>query len=308
MQQDQHQKRKRAIKRVGKRMRMSCFKRLFFAISGLLLLSMPMLVEATEKGLFWQMTSPSGQISYLFGTIHTDDNRVTDFSTSIVDALKQVDLFVMETQPNSNPSNFMMKDGSLRDMLTEAEVRQVRVLTDFHVMHLDYALRMKPWLLAVVFSQSKPQTPYAQDNLLMRNAEDFGKPVQGLETSQEHFGIIDEFTLDDQLVMLRAALKMTEAQKEKDFERLMSVYLKEDSDALLVLDADMTGAGLPKALWQRLRVKLLDERNDLMAERAIDLAKNQSVFIAVGAAHLAGENGLIHAFKKAGYQLSALKK
>lgn len=285
---------------------MNCFKRLLIVINGLFLLITSVLATATEKGLFWQMTSPSGQVSYLFGTIHTDDNRVTDFSSSMMAALKQVDLFVMETQPNSNPSNFMMKDGSLKDMLTEAELDKVKTLTEFHVMHLGQALRMKPWLLAVVFSQSKPQTPYAQDNLLMRNAEDFGKPVQGLETSKEHFGVVDGFNLDDQMLMLRAALAMSEEQKEKDFERLIAVYLKGDSDELLTLDADLTGAGLPKALWQRLRFKLLDERNGLMAERAIDLAQQQSVFVAVGAAHLAGDNGLIEAFKQSGFTLKRL--
>jgi len=283
-------------------------KRLLIAMNGLLLMSTSMLVTATEKGLFWQMTSPTGQVSYLFGTIHTDDNRVTDFSAPVLDALKKVDLFVMETQPNSNPANFMLKTGSLKDMLTEAELDKVRALADFHVMHMEQALRMKPWLLAVVFSQAKPQTPYAQDNLLMRGAEDFGKPVEGLETSQEHFGVIDDFSVEDQLVMLRAALRMTDAQKEKDFERLIAVYLTENSDALLTLDADLTGAGLPKVLWERLRTKLLDERNALMAKRSIALAKQQSVFVAVGAAHLAGDNGLIDAFKKAGYKLSPLQK
>jgi uncharacterized protein len=283
-------------------------KRILVVMHGLLLLSASMLVTATEKGLFWQMTAPSGQVSYLFGTIHTDDNRVTDFSAPILTALKQVDLFVMETQPNSNPTNFKMQSGSLKEMLSEAELDKIRTLADFHVMHMEQALQMKPWLLAVVFSQAKPQTPYAQDNLLMRGAEDFGKPTQGLETSAEHFGVIDDFSLDDQLIMLRAALGMSEAQKEKDFERLIAVYLTEDSDALLALDADLTGAGLPKVLWQRLRTKLLDERNVLMAKRSIELAKQQSVFVAVGAAHLAGDNGMIAEFKKAGFTLKRLNK
>lgn len=264
--------------------------------------------QATEQGLFWQMEAPNGNISYLFGTIHTDDNRVTDFSPPILNALKAVDLFVMETQPNSNPANFMMAEGSLKTMLNESEMDKVRALTDFHVMHLSHALKMKPWLLAVVFSQSKPQTPYAQDNLLMRGSQDFGKPVKGLETNAEHFSVIDGFSIDDQLVMLRTSLKLSETQKEKDFETLMAVYLQEDSDALLALDAEMTGASLPKELWQRMRVKLLDERNVLMAERAIKLAENQSVFVAVGAAHLAGESGLIHAFQKAGFKLKRMQK
>jgi uncharacterized protein len=283
-------------------------KQWFTSTTTLLLLTTSMFSQATDKGLFWKMQSPSGQVSYLFGTIHTDDNRVTDFSSSILDVLKRVDLFVMETQPNNGPVNYSMQDGSLKTMLTEDEMDQVRALTDFHVMHLEQALKMKPWLLALVFSQSKPQTPYAQDNLLMRAAEDFGKPVNGLETNQAHFGIIDSFSLDEQLVILRAALKLKQEEKERDFEKLINVYLTEDSDSLLHIDSEITSATLPKPLWKKMRVKLLDERNDLMAKRALDLANTQSVFIAVGAAHLAGENGFIQAFKDAGYQLTRMKK
>jgi uncharacterized protein len=283
-------------------------KQWFTSTTTLLLLTTSMFSQATDKGLFWKMQSPSGQVSYLFGTIHTDDNRVTDFSSSILDVLKRVDLFVMETQPNNGPVNYSMQDGSLKTMLTEDEMDQVRALTDFHVMHLEQALKMKPWLLALVFSQSKPQTPYAQDNLLMRAAEDFGKPVNGLETNQAHFGIIDSFSLDEQLVILRAALKLKQEEKERDFEKLINVYLTEDSDSLLHIDSEITSVTLPKPLWKKMRVKLLDERNDLMAKRALDLANTQSVFIAVGAAHLAGENGFIQAFKDAGYQLTRMKK
>ncbi len=283
-------------------------KRTFVSALAIFLLGTSILSHATEQGLFWKMQSPNGHVSYLFGTMHTDDNRVTNFSSSITAALKSVDLFVMETQPNSDPANFSMQGASLKTMLTEAELDQVKTLADFHVMHLENALRMKPWLLAIVFSQSKPQTPFAQDNLLMRGAEDFGKPVKGLETSEEHFGVIDGFSLDEQLEMLRAALKMTEAQKEQDFENLLAVYLGEDSDKTLDLDAEITSTALSKPLWKKLRVQLLDERNVLMTQRALAQANNQSVFVAVGAAHLAGESGFINQFRQAGYKLSRIKK
>ncbi|MFT7227731.1 MAG: hypothetical protein ACI8PW_000308 [Methylophilaceae bacterium] len=284
------------------------FKKLLIGLASFLLLSTSLLVEATGKGLFWQVEAPNGTVSYLFGTIHTDDNRVTDFSRPILDALKAVDLFVMETQPNSDPANFMMAEGSLKDMLNEAEMEQVKALTDFHVMHLSQALTMKPWLLAVVFSQSKPQTPYAQDNLLMRGAEDFNKPVKGLETSEEHFSVIDSFSLDEQLAMLRATLNMTEKQKVRDFEKLLAVYMSGDSDKIIAVDTEITSSGLPKVLWEKMRAKLLDDRNTLMANRAIALAQNQSIFVAVGAAHLAGENGFINMFKNRGYKLRVVKK
>jgi len=192
-------------------------------------------------------------------------------------------------------------------LLSEQELQQVRQLADFHVMHLDNVLRMKPWILAVIFDLPRPQTPFAQDNLLMSKAEDLSKDVEGIEEAQAHFGVMDSFTIEEQMIMLRAALKRTPEQKEQDFERLMAAYLKGDSDKISHLDEEITGGSLPKSLWNKMRQKLLDDRNIIMSERTIPVAKEKPVFIAVGASHLAGKNGLVAAYKKAGFKLSPVK-
>ncbi len=264
--------------------------------------------QATEKGLFWKLESPTGKTSYLFGTMHTDDNRVAEMTPNMLEAMKSVDTFMMEAEPTQDPSIFMMKDASLPSLLTQAEFDQVRDLAEFHVMHLGAAMQMKPWLLAVIFDLPKPQTEFAQDNLLLTKSEDFGKEIKGLESSQEHFSIMDAFSIDEQMVMLRAVLKRTPEQKEADFERLMAAYLKGDSDKISALDEQITGGMLPKEIWAKMRVKLLDERNVVMAQRAIPVANEKPIFIAVGASHLAGDSGLIAAFKKAGFKLSAVSK
>ncbi|MBZ4200632.1 MAG: TraB/GumN family protein, partial [Methylotenera sp.] len=157
-----------------------------------------------ESGLFWKAESSQSKDIYLFGTIHTDDNRVTNFSAPVTEAIKAADAFMMETLSPNNLGIFMMAEGDLRSMLTEQELEQVYALAEFHVMHRDAALHMKPWLLAVVFDSPRPLTPFAQDNLLMTQAEGAGKQVIGIEDTQEHFGIMDSFTLDEQLIMLRA--------------------------------------------------------------------------------------------------------
>ena len=276
---------------------------------GATLLTVSFLSQATEKGLFWKLESPAGITSYLFGTMHTDDNRITNFSPSVVDALKSVDTFIMETKPDNNdPNILLMQDKTLLQMLTEQELDEVRNLADFHVMHFEAAMRMKPWLLAVVFDLPKPQTPFAQDNLLMRASEDLAKNIDGLESSKVHFSVMDNFSIEEQLVMLRAVLKRTQAQKEKDFETLMAAYLEGDSDKITATDEKITAGMLPKEIWAKMRAKLIDERNVVMAERSIKAANEKPVFVAVGASHLAGENGLIAAFKKAGYTLSAVNK
>ena len=277
-------------------------------IVGFIFTVLAVAAQATEKGLFWKLESPTGKTSYLFGTMHTDDNRVSDMTPNMLEAMKSVDTFMMEAEPTQDPSIFMMKEASLPSLLTQAEFDQVRDLAELHAMHLGAAMQMKPWLLAVIFDLPKPQTEFAQDNLLLTKSEDFGKEIKGLESSQEHFSIMDAFSIDEQMVMLRAVLKRTPAQKEADFERLMSAYLKGDSDKISALDEQITGGMLPKDIWAKMRVKLLDERNVVMAQRAIPAANEKPLFIAVGASHLAGDKGLIAAFKKAGFKLSAISK
>ena len=266
------------------------------------------IAQATEKGLFWKMESPKGVVSYLFGTIHTDDSRVSDISPNVLEAIKSVDTFMMEAGENNDPSVMLLKEGNLASQLTEAEFDQVRELADFHVMHMGAAMQMKPWLLAVVFDLPKPQTPFNLDNLLMTKAEELGKNVAGIETAKEHFGVMDDFSTDEQMVMLRAVLKRTPEQKEADFESLMTEYLQGDSDKITALNEKITAGMLPADIWAKIKDKLLDKRSVLMAERAIPVANEKPIFIAVGASHLAGDIGLINAFKKAGYKLTALPK
>jgi uncharacterized protein len=266
------------------------------------------LAQATEKGLFWKLESPKGVVSYLFGTIHSDDSRVSDISPNMLAAMKSVDTFMMEAGENNDPTVMLLKEGNLASQLTEAEFEQVRELADFHVMHMGAAMQMKPWLLAVVFDLHKPQTPFNLDNLLMAKSEELGKNVVGIETAKEHFGVMDDFSMDEQMVMLRAVLKRTSAQKEADFESLIAEYLKGDSDKITALNEKITAGMLPADIWAKIKDKLLDKRSVVMAERALKVTDEKSVFLAVGASHLAGDIGLINAFKKAGYKLSAMPK
>jgi uncharacterized protein len=281
-------------------------KRLFSAFLTFAFLAIATTTAYAEQGLFWKVESPNGKVNYLFGTMHTDDNRVTNFSPAVDNALASVDEFMMETLAPNDRSVFMMPDGDLKNMLTEAELDKVYALAEFHVMHRDAATHMKPWLLAVVFDSPKPLTPFAQDNLLMTKSEDLGKEVIGIEDTKEHFGVMDSFSRDEQLTMLRAVLKRSPEQKERDFESLIAAYLAGNSNKVATLDEKITGGMLPPALWAKMRSKLLDERNVVMAQRIVEETNHKSVFVAVGASHLAGKGGLIARLKDAGFKLSPI--
>lgn len=272
-----------------------------FLIACLVLFSS--LADAGDQGLLWQVKSPEGKVSYLLGTIHADDTRVTDFSPSLLDAFSKTEVFMMESLPPRNPSIFLMKNGNVAELLTEKEFDQVRELADFHSMHIEAAMKMKPWLLAVIFDLPKPKSMYSMDELLMAKAEEQNKIVLGLESTQAHFSVLDSISQDEQMVMLKAVLNRTQDEKLRDYEALLSTYQSGDLDKIASLDDSITGQMLPQALWEKMRIKLIDERNQGMANGMIAQAKDKSVFVAMGASHLAGKDGVINRLRQAGYEL-----
>lgn len=287
-------------------MRAISFVGLVRGLFSVALLSFMAVAQANETGLLWKLEAPSGKTSYLFGTMHSDDPRLVDFSPNVMKSLLDSDVFMMETLPPPNPAIYLMENGRLDHMLNEKEFLQVIKLADFHSMHTDIATQMKPWLLAVIFDLPKPQTPYSQDALLMSLAQGKSKPIRGLETTAEHFGTLDSFSIEDQLVMLRAVLKRSQQEKERNYEELVKVYLSGDTAKIEKLNDKITGNILPKELWSRMRQKLIEERNVLMAGRIAEQASTSSVFVAVGASHLPGQDGLIALLRKAGYQATVV--
>lgn len=279
--------------------------RRFLALLALLLVAA--YAHAAERGLLWRIEAPSGGApSYLLGTIHTDDARVNDFSPQLTQALQQTDNFMMEVLPPRDLSIIYMPQGTLGDQLTPAELEQVRQLADEHAIQEDMAMRMKPWLLATIFALPHPQSPFTMDVQLYALAANGGKKILGLERAEEHFGALDSLSEADQLTLLRLTLKQTPQEKERDFEDVLQAYLGRDADRIAAVD-DKRLDGMPQELWQRMKTVLLDQRNERMADRIITQLQAAPAFIAVGAAHLAGPEGLVARLRKAGYKLTPLE-
>jgi len=262
--------------------------------------------HGADRGLLWKIESDNAPPSYLFGTIHTDDARVTDFSPQLREALENSQTFMMEVLPLRDMTPIFMKQGSLRDMLTPQEVETVQRLADMHTIGADVALRMKPWLLASIFSLPRAQSPFTQDVLLYGMAGSSGKQMVGLEAPEAHFGALDSLSDAEQLALLRVSLTQSVEEKEEAFEMVVQAYLDKEIGKIAAQDEKWLG-GLSPELWNKVKTLLLDHRNATMAEGIVKQMKTSRVFVAVGAAHLPGEDGLIERLRKAGYRLTAMQ-
>ncbi|MCX7181924.1 MAG: TraB/GumN family protein [Candidatus Methylopumilus sp.] len=280
-------------------------KRFFILV--ILLLNTITIAYANDRGIFWKLKAPNGLTHYLFGTMHTDENRIITFLPIVKQALDASDLLVVEIASDDHAKNLFMSNHSLTSDLNEAELNQIKKLSEFHVMYFENVIRMKPWLLDIIFDSPKPSSEFNQDFLLMSMASDLDKDVTGIESSQEHFAIMDSLSLDDQLVMLRSVLKKTEKERLADYSLLMKEYLLADLDRIRKTDEELTGKLLPPDLWAKMKIQLMDERNKKMVTKIKELSKDKQLFIAVGASHLSGQDGLLNQLRQSGFKMSPMK-
>jgi uncharacterized protein len=263
-------------------------------------------IGANENSIFWELESSEGKQIFIFGSIHVDDNRVVDFSDSVNNAMQKSDLFVSET---TNVINLKVLEGlgsEYNKYLSDEDFRKISELSDFHSIETDFAIKLKPWLLGFIFSSPRAMNPFSQDNLLKMAATNYGLALKGLETVDEHYSVLDSLSPEDQFQILKNVLNLSEAGKEKNYELMIKTYLTFNLNKILNVDEEITKSIIPEKSWSSVKNELIHKRNKLFFNRILILAKKNVLFVAVGASHLAGDDGLLQQFFQAGFKKKSL--
>ena len=263
-------------------------------------------IGANENSIFWELESPEGKQIFIFGSIHVDDNRVVDFSDSVYDAMQKSDLFVSETNNVNNLKALEGLGGEYNIYLSDEDFQKINELSDFHSIETEFAIKLKPWLLGFIFSSPQAMNPFSQDNLLKVAASNYGLASKGLETVDEHYSVLDLLSPEDQFQILKNVLNLTEADKEKNYELMIKIYLTFNLNKILNADEKITKSIVPKKAWSSVKNELIHKRNKLFFNRLLILAKKNVLFVAVGASHLAGDDGLLQQFFQAGFKKKSL--
>jgi len=263
-------------------------------------------IGANENSIFWELESPEGKQIFIFGSIHVDDNRVVDFSDSVNNALQKSDLFVSETNNVSNLKALEGLGSGYNKYLDDEDFQKISELSDFHSMETDFAIKLKPWLLGFIFSSPRAMNPFSQDNLLKVAASNYGLASKGLETVDEHYSVLDALSPKDQFQILKNVLNLSEADKEKNYELMIKAYLTFNLNKILNVDEEITRSIVPEKAWSSVKNELIHKRNKLFFKRILILAKKNVLFVAVGASHLSGDDGLLQQFFQAGFKKKSL--
>ena len=263
-------------------------------------------IGANENSIFWELESPEGKQIFIFGSIHVDDNRVVDFSDSVYNAMKKSDLFVSETNNVNNLKALEGLGGVYNKYLSDEDFQKISELSDFHSIETEFAIKLKPWLLGFIFSSPQAMNPFSQDNLLKVAASNYGLASKGLETVDEHYSVLDTLSPEDQFQILKNVLNLSEVDKEKNYQLMIKTYLTFNLNKILNVDEEITKSIVPKKAWSSVKNDLIHKRNKLFFNRLLILAKKNVLFVAVGASHLAGDDGLLQQFFQAGFKKKPL--
>jgi len=266
--------------------------------------------RAADYALFWSVQKNGQQAGYLLGTIHSEDPRVLDFSDDFLDKLRSNEVFAMEMVPDSvtleRLGGYMKypQGQTLEAVLGSERFQALEAALSTYRVPVEFMQRMKPWAAMMTLSTPPPDTGFFMDLSLSLRASGNGLEVVGLETLEEQLSFLENMPMEMQLELLDQAISEADRVVEVH-DQMVNAYLKNNLQALQAVSDDQlreVGANARNYFIE----KGIRARNRHMADSLIELLGHSTVFAAVGALHLPGEQGLIGILRAHGFVLSPL--
>jgi uncharacterized protein YbaP (TraB family) len=264
-----------------------------------------------NKSLLWRISGNQlPQASYVFGTMHAICQEDYFFTEAMHMALSKSQQLILEvdlTAPEMQDlmrGDLMLPDGEqLSDYFSNED--QFQQFSD-QVMQktgidVNVFRTFKPFVLISTLSMKGFTCPVTEsyEMNLVEKVQTNGTPVIGLETASAQMQLFDQLTKAEIAAMLWETISdQPEVQQQQ--QDMVALYKQQDIDALAQLIKGAAG-------FKGHEKKFITDRNHNWAKQLPALLKSSPSFIAVGAGHLPGEEGLLNLLRKAGYTVEAMK-
>ena len=263
--------------------------------------------------VIWQIKgkAPRSGTVTLFGSLHILPANMDWLTSDIMRNLSRTDVFVFEVPtdaPAQDALNSMIAaHGSLPQGQSLRTMLPAEFLPDYDSVvtaaHLSTSItdHEQPWLVSLQLNladtMNRNYFPDAGvDYVLMSWANAHGRPVRYLETIDQQFALITPADNDLRLNDFETGVKSMEQQKDP-IAPLVQAWSDGNVTQLgALMDANFAGHAADKK-------RLLTDRNRAWAtqiEKMLD-ENNRNFFVTVGAAHLAGADGVPAMLKADGY-------
>lgn len=280
-------------------------KKIFFVLCVLLSFSL----SAQYNSLLWKITGNGlKKPSYLYGTMHTSDSRVFNFSDSLMPFFNTSKAYAMELDPVT------AFDFSILSKITMGKGYSLKkMIPDTDYVFLDSVMRKEVGMSVKIFDNVAPvftmsllemKSMGLSDSSIKGNKEVLDvyfhnlakkkkKKLIGIETVEEQLGALNSLTYQEQADMLLVELNGMRSNSTEGTE-LVEYYLQQDLDKLAAMNSV---TDMPDKFY----TALVTDRNIRMADRIAVFIQEQPVFVAIGALHLPGQGGVIELLRKKGY-------
>ena len=285
-----------------------------FALSLCFIVNVGTSQETGSKNTLWRVSSGENSV-YLLGSLHLLKRENYPLNASIEKAFNDTQTLVLEvdmksmTDPATQQmmlSKSMLPQGDSLDKRISKETYELaREKTKELGLDISALRQLKPWFFAMTLTVVKLKTLgfNPQDGLdmyLFSRAKESGKQILGLETFKQQLEMLDTLSTVNQDRLLCQTFKDLDILENK-----MDIILKAWSTGdIKALESTMLKSFKEYTV---LFEKLIIERNKNWVKKIESFLKNKNNYmVVVGAAHLAGEQGVVELLKKKGYSVEQL--
>ncbi len=269
-----------------------------------------------QKSLLWEISGNGlTKPSYLYGTIHMICKDDASLGDSLVAAIQRSDRVYFEVDMDNLMEmltalkDFKMRnDTTLADLLSKEDYEKVKEFMESKSGLLPFSKleTYKPMLASSLLMESGIgcEDAVAMEQLILEEAKKNKKRVEGLETMSYQASIFDSIPYKLQAEQLLKYVNDDSGSKsaaDKQFEEMVAAYKAQDIEKLAeFVKEDDGGLGNYEDI-------LIYNRNRNWVKKLKTLMPEKTLTIAVGAGHLAGENGVIKLLRKEGYTVKPVK-
>ena len=231
---------------------------------------------AKEYQLLWEVKAPrSKKVSYVFGSMHSNDPRLFHFPDSLYTAFAGVDAVVLETD--------------VTQIYDQYDVRLNLFNFDLFDKKRSFASSKKATQTVYGSEDGRPQF---LDAYFQQTGYCGGKKFYQLETVQDQLKLAE----NPELFNTRTAINGLFFTKEV----FIQTYINGDIASLTnMLKAQFKSS--PEAYDE-----LITKRNQTMAKGLDTLMRKRTVFCAIGSGHLYGTDGVLQLLRQKGFQVRAV--
>ena len=261
----------------------------------------------------WKVQGAHGTL-YLFGSVHVLKPNVHWETEKVADAFHQSGTVYFEIADiGADAQKAMMP--MIKQLGLDPEHPLSTKISKEDVTRLDTTLKgmgavgeagfepMQPWLVYLTLSllpavKAGYDPASGVDVILQKEAATQGKTVKGFETAEQQMHYLADFSQKQQVELLHEALDELPTSVDK-LNETVADWERGDVEKITALEE-----GELKTKHPDLYQKLLVDRNEKISQTLAGLLKDPAtgtVFVTVGAAHLAGPDSILAKLRNQGF-------